>query len=140
MRCSWKARDRLEERKPSLKLYRKDRAKLVIQTQEDNECSPISIFRWERNDDIIPGATTNTYVIPAISYDYNNNKISCIATNKVGTSRIDKTLEVKCKYSVVHKKDLFKSVRKLSMSVFELFKSLLNLFKSVLIRCVNTNF
>ncbi|RUS77919.1 hypothetical protein EGW08_014315, partial [Elysia chlorotica] len=59
-------------------------------------------WRWERNDTIIPGATSDTLVIPSISYDYHNNKISCIASNRVGSSRVDRRLDVKFAARIVH--------------------------------------
>ncbi|GFS19166.1 Kin of IRRE-like protein 1 [Elysia marginata] len=62
----------------------------------------IVTWRWERNDTTIPGATTDTFIIPDISHDFHNNKISCIATNRVGSSRVDRRLDVKYGARIVH--------------------------------------
>ncbi|BFZ13646.1 hypothetical protein BsWGS_16684 [Bradybaena similaris] len=51
-------------------------------------------WRWYRNDHPIKDADSDTYHIQAISPDYHNHKISCEATNSIGSSRVDKILNV----------------------------------------------
>ncbi|BFZ25637.1 hypothetical protein BsWGS_28675 [Bradybaena similaris] len=66
-----------------------------IQFQCMGRANPASvIWSWYRNDHPIKDATSNTFHIEAVSPEYNKNKISCEATNTVGSSRVDTVLNI----------------------------------------------
>ncbi|XP_059140108.1 irregular chiasm C-roughest protein-like isoform X2 [Physella acuta] len=63
------------------------------------ECSgnahpSLVVYKWYFNDKPIPDSNFKFHHIQDISPDYNGKKISCEATNSVGTTRIDKLLNV----------------------------------------------
>lgn len=53
-------------------------------------------LRWYYDDKPIEESDFKSYHIKDISPDANGKKISCEATNSVGTTRIDKILNVEC--------------------------------------------
>lgn len=53
--------------------------------------------RWLLDDSEMPGERSGTLVLDSVSHELNNRRLTCEATNAVGTARLDHTLEVECK-------------------------------------------
>lgn len=51
-------------------------------------------WRWYRNNQQVEGETSNTLVVQQISHDYDGDVISCIGSNRVGSTRREMTLRV----------------------------------------------
>ncbi|XP_035214571.1 irregular chiasm C-roughest protein-like isoform X3 [Stegodyphus dumicola] len=51
-------------------------------------------IKWYRNDEVIPGDHSTTYVISRVTRDYNKDTISCEVSNAVGTTKSTHTLNV----------------------------------------------
>lgn len=52
------------------------------------------IYKWYKNDEIIPGDFTTTLIIPSITREFHGTAISCEVINPVGTSKKTHTLNV----------------------------------------------
>lgn len=52
------------------------------------------IYKWYRNDEVIVGDHTTTYIISRVTRDYNKDTISCEVSNSVGTTKSTHTLNI----------------------------------------------
>lgn len=52
------------------------------------------IYKWYRNDEVIVGDHTTTYIISRVTRDYNKDTISCEVSNTVGTTKSTHTLNI----------------------------------------------
>ncbi|XP_071037623.1 irregular chiasm C-roughest protein isoform X2 [Parasteatoda tepidariorum] len=51
-------------------------------------------IKWLRNDEVIPGDHSTTYMITRVTREYNKDTISCEVSNAVGTTKSTHTLNV----------------------------------------------
>lgn len=54
-------------------------------------------FRWYTGNDEMPGETSESLRLSEVTRDLHNRRISCEATNRVGSTRQVYTLDVECK-------------------------------------------
>lgn len=59
------------------------------------EANPYEItWKWYRNGELIPDENRNIYVIPRISRDYHGDTIKCEATNAVGSTPVEHSMNI----------------------------------------------